>query len=96
MPNVPPNLELRKCSAKISPVEFDPLHASLTARKLVDGLPQEAREESLRAWLLLLLAVERKQRDARDLHDLESHTRDITDSMALAAKARNQHLILHD
>jgi len=44
--------------------------------------------------LLLLLAVERQQRDARHLDDLESHTRNITHGVALTAEPSNQHLIL--
>jgi len=44
--------------------------------------------------LLLLLAVERKQSDARHLHHLESHTRDIAHSVALTAEPSDQHLVV--
>jgi hypothetical protein len=48
----------------------------------------------LRTRLLLLLPIERKQGDARHLDDLETHTRNIADSVALTTEARDQHLIL--
>lgn len=48
----------------------------------------------LGAGLLLLLAVQSEQRHARHLHHLESDTGDIADGVALAAEARNQHLVL--
>ena len=51
-------------------------------------------EHRLRARLLLLLPVKSEQRDAGHLDDLESHTGDVTNSMALPAESRNQHLIL--
>eukprot|EP00966_Prymnesium_polylepis_P103714 2401322-Prymnesium_polylepis.1 len=52
------------------------------------------RASDLRPRLLLLLAVEREQGDTRHLHDLESDTRNITNSVALTAEPSDQHLIL--
>ncbi|KAK4749341.1 hypothetical protein SAY87_026790 [Trapa incisa] len=48
----------------------------------------------LRPWLLLLLLEECKERDTRDLHNLEPNSRNISHSMALPTKSSNQYLIL--
>jgi hypothetical protein len=48
----------------------------------------------LRSWLLLLLLEEGEQGNARDLHDLETDTGNISHSVALTTEPRNQHLIL--
>ncbi|KAJ8566552.1 hypothetical protein ON010_g6571 [Phytophthora cinnamomi] len=56
--------------------------------------PPCRRAHNLRARLLLLLLVQSEQRHARDLHDLETHTGDITDGVAAATEARDQHLVV--
>ena len=48
----------------------------------------------LRTRLLLLLTVESQQSHARDLDNLEPHTRNIAHSVALTAEARDQDLVL--
>merc|ERR1719491_1999263 len=49
---------------------------------------------SLRTWLLLLLPVQRVQTAARNLHDLETNTWDIPDSVAAPAKASNEYFVV--
>ena len=44
----------------------------------------------------LLLAVQGEQRDAGHLHDLETHTRNIADGVALTAEASDQNLVLRE
>jgi hypothetical protein len=60
--------------------------------------PREAKTNRdapiLRAGLLLLLAVQREQSDAGHLDDLEANTRNVTNSVALAAEASDQDLVL--
>merc|ERR1719331_3625242 len=48
----------------------------------------------LRSGLFLLLPVKREQRNARNLDHLESHTRNITNSMALPAKPSDKNLVV--
>merc|ERR1719198_1174436 len=49
---------------------------------------------TLRARLLLLLAVKRKQSHPGHLDDLESNARNVADSVAFAAKPSDQNLIV--
>lgn len=49
---------------------------------------------SLRTGLLLLLLEEGRQTDTGDLHDLETHTGDITLRLTLATETRDEHLVV--
>ena len=54
----------------------------------------QRRFARLRARLLLLLLEEGKERAAGNLHDLETHTRDITLSVTGTTEASDEHLVV--
>jgi len=47
-----------------------------------------------RPWLFLLLLPEGKKTHSRHLHDLESHTRNITLSLATTTETGNQYFVV--
>ena len=53
-----------------------------------------ARSTNLRTGLLLLLPEEGRETHTRDLHDLETHTRNITLRLTLATETRDQDLVV--
>ena len=62
--------------------------------KSITGFTVVRGNRILRSRLLLLLLEEGEQGNARDLHDLETDTRNISHSVALTTEPRNQHLVL--
>ena len=54
----------------------------------------DSSSSSLRTRLLLLFLVQGQQRDTSNLDDLETDTRQITNSLSLATETSNQNLIV--
>mmetsp|Transcript_8054 Transcript_8054/g.22340 ORF Transcript_8054/g.22340 Transcript_8054/m.22340 type:complete len:215 (-) Transcript_8054:39-683(-) len=70
------------------------LHPSLPPYRGQHAARWHSSADPLRAGFLFFLAVEGAQAAAGNLHDLESHTRDVADGVAAAAEARDEHLVV--
>lgn len=57
-------------------------------------VPTTTYTKQLRTWALLLALEQGEQRGVGHLHDLETYSGNISDGVATATKARDEHLIV--